>query len=291
MSPQPINTIPPLTAIAAAQATTPLFAFDRAEVHRVLPRLQRIYAVKLAQYEAMAALFDEADPDIVLQVPSHQLTLRLPAAVSGVYTELRKAFDEELRGLESEIIKAHLDIEQSDQYWASRPAPKPDDSEYYVSRIIALCQPASAIPTNSLLISCQSLSREELTQREAAAHARAEAEATLEQPDSPGERHAAARAIGAQYLWHVDFPDHFPQQLTCLDLFRLTAELPDLLRELNGGKELDAHDFGYVADVLRGALAKQPTADLRLLQERALAWVEHAGAALLNPPFPYSAAA
>lgn len=258
-----------LAAIAAAQAKQPIFAFDRNANTRCLARLQTIYAQKRAQLEAFYQLFDAGTPDFVLRNEhGHEIVLRLPLqARNDAYSTLRDGLDEGLRQLEAEIVQAHLRLEEEARYTPAAPD--------YVPAILGLCCPMAF-----------GLNREQITQREAAAHARAEAEAALERPDDPSEQYAAARAIGAQYLWHVDFPAALPQQLACLDLFRLTAELPELLRELNGGQALDAHDYSYLSDVLRAALAKEQNAGHRLLQERTLAWVEAtAQANSLSPVF------
>lgn len=140
------TTILSLAEVAAAQQKRKLFAFDRGQYGRDLARLQRIYASKLAQLEAFHFFFDEGQPDIILRSADQKLALRLPGAcdqVSEIYSGLRDALSEELRGLEEQIVRAHQQVAQ--EQYEDQHFKRPDEEPDYLAAIRALCEPAAPL--------------------------------------------------------------------------------------------------------------------------------------------------
>jgi hypothetical protein len=134
----------PLAELEAAQKNSSIMAFDKDGALRRVARLQAIYVSKRTQLESFYQLFDETNPDFVLRAPNGQeLVLRLPMGETGtVMSSLRDALESALRGLEADIVTAHLDAEQEAAYPVNEPDLRP--------AILALCMPtatSSAMPT------------------------------------------------------------------------------------------------------------------------------------------------
>ena len=93
---------------------------------------------------------------------------------------------------------------------------------------------------------------------------------------------SATDAAGQAMLWHPEFPTGFRLFVCDLPLYCLTAILSEQLRQMNGGRWLDMHDYGYLADVLRDAIrdTAHPAEVLHL--RRALAWVKKQGDAVIE---------
>ncbi len=119
-------------------------------------------------------------------------------------------------------------------------------------------------------ISCFTISQAELVRRQTAAHLRAEA--IGQQEDT------APYVVGRTQLWHEECPRGLKLAVCDEQLYRLTAFLPFVLLEMNGGQALDFYDYGYVADVLREALLALDLlpGDAQNLR-RGLAWAEEQG--------------
>lgn len=119
-------------------------------------------------------------------------------------------------------------------------------------------------------ISCFAISQAELVRRQTAAHLRAEAISQQEETEP--------YVVGRTQLWHEECPQGLVLAVCDEQLFRLTAFLPFVLLEMNGGQPLDFYDYGYVADVLRDALQSPAfgAGDAQLLR-RGLAWAEEQG--------------
>ncbi len=138
----------PLAEITTAQASSPIFAYDRGQQQRTLIRLQRFYAAKLAQMKAFHPFFDKGQPNIALSRASQELALRLPACppISKIYSALRDGLADKLRVLKKPIAATLLNIERDEretkQYKHSAPA--------YLAAIHALCTPA--VPTMEVLV-------------------------------------------------------------------------------------------------------------------------------------------
>ena len=125
-------------------------------------------------------------------------------------------------------------------------------------------------------LSCFALTLAESVRRIDAAHARAEAQAKAENAH-PDDAHCLATLT----LWHTEFPEGLRTLVRECELFRLTIDLPRDLVKANGDHPLDFWDYAYLCDLLRDALADNPTPPAALRLARALAWVEQAGTALL----------
>ena len=136
MTTQP-TTAPSLADIAAAQASNHFFAFDRNHADRELARLQALYARRRAQFDVLAALFDEGTPEITLRGETQQLTLR-GALLGDTYTALSEALSTALAQLEKDIVQAHLSVAE----WAADIASDYADRIDYAPLVQALCEPA-----------------------------------------------------------------------------------------------------------------------------------------------------
>jgi hypothetical protein len=86
---------------------------------------------------------------------------------------------------------------------------------------------------------------------------------------------------GREIMWHPLFIDEYVSVVKETALVETTLMHQDLAQYFNQGRPLDSTDYGYLADILRDALAAGPSAQAALRLARALAWVEQAGAALL----------
>jgi hypothetical protein len=87
---------------------------------------------------------------------------------------------------------------------------------------------------------------------------------------------------GLEIMWHPSFPAECVTMLSNMPLYEVGPWLLDCHADShNEGKPLDLTDYCYLADVLREGLASNPTPLAALRLNRALAWVEQAGTALL----------
>ena len=133
-----------LAKITAAQATSPIFTYDRDYGQRRLARLQCICASKLARVEAFRSFFNEGQSDIVWHSASHELTIRLPP--DRIYSGLRDGLADELHDPEKPVVAAQPNIERNEhereKYKYSEPA--------HLVGFHALCAPAG--PTTAVLV-------------------------------------------------------------------------------------------------------------------------------------------
>ena len=127
---------PTLAEIAAAQAASCIFAFDRNSAAQALARLQKLYARRRAQLDLLGGLFDEGTPELTLRGETQQLTLR-GELVTDTYAVLRDALDQALLQLEKQIVEAHQQVAQ----WAADVAADHAGETDYVPHILALCAP------------------------------------------------------------------------------------------------------------------------------------------------------
>lgn len=263
MATLPTPTITPalLAEIATIQATRPLDAYGRGFADRHLASLQHLYARRRTQLDLLNSIFDEGVPELTLRGETQQLTLR-GELVGNTCATLREAFSNVLNQLELAIVHAHQDAADYQAEVAEVAASQPD----YVPLMLALCEPSAPV--------LPGLMGSEWERRTDAAEAR---ENALQQ--EYGNEHAYGREI----LWHLLFPAEYVALVSEMPLAEVASYHTLRLAEwCNQGRALDGHDYQYLTDVLREALASQPTELAALRLRRALAWVEQA-TALLRP--------
>jgi hypothetical protein len=123
-------------------------------------------------------------------------------------------------------------------------------------------------------ISCFALPVAELHRRYDVAEAQVEAKCT--KYNRPNGQY------GREIMWHPSFPDECVAMLSHMPLHEIGPWMLDCHADShNDSHPLDFTDYCYLADVLREGLANNPTPLAALRLNRALAWIEQAGTALL----------
>jgi hypothetical protein len=137
-------TNPTLAELAAAQQENTIYAFSLGQEVRQVTRLRAIHTKKLAELEALDALFEETKPDFVLRsADGSEIVLRLPLAETcDAYDVLRQALETGLRKLKEGIVHFLL-LEQQDAELAERKVSHEPDLR---PAILALCQLTSPSP-------------------------------------------------------------------------------------------------------------------------------------------------
>jgi len=130
-----------LEDIAAVQVAEHVVAYDEDHALSEVLRLQRAYAAKLEEREAMKQLFDEGFSSIVLGSGPRSLYLHLgKEAAANLYPPIIDAFDEDARSLEAQIVQAHIRLARARQEAANNSSSTPD----YAAAIRQLCTEAPA---------------------------------------------------------------------------------------------------------------------------------------------------
>jgi hypothetical protein len=88
-------------------------------------------------------------------------------------------------------------------------------------------------------------------------------------------------AYGREILWHPAFAAEYVAMIGKMPLTEVACWHSGLDTWCHDSKPLDLLDYCFLADVLREGLADNPTPVAALRLNRALAWVEQAGTALL----------
>lgn len=261
MATLPTTTITPalLAEIATIQATRTLDAHGRGFAERQLASLQHLYARRRAQLDSLSSIFDEGAPELTLRGETQHLTLR-GELVGDTCAALREAFSSVLNQLELDIVRAHQDVAAWKAEVAELAATQPD----YAPLVLALCEPGAP---------ALGLTGSEWHHRTDAAEAYEEA---LQ------HEHGHEHTYGREILWHPLFPAEYVTCVSKMPLMEVSEFHVGLPGWCNQGRALDGHDYYYLADCLREALASQPTELAALRLRRALAWVEQA-LALLRP--------
>lgn len=266
MATLPPTTITPalLAEIAAIQAAHPLDAHGRGFAARHLASLQNLYARRRTELALLGSIFDEGVPELTLRGETQQLTLR-GELLGNARATLREAFTDALSQLELAIVRAYQDVITHEADVAEVAATQPD----YVPLLLALCQPSAPARPE--------LTGSEWARRTDAAEAREEA---LQQ------EHQSEHAYGREILWHPLFPEEYVACVSKMPLAEVAVMQGQLAGWCNQDRPLDRYDYAYLTDVLREALASQPTELATLRLRRALACIEQASALLLPTSWP-----
>jgi hypothetical protein len=94
-------------------------------------------------------------------------------------------------------------------------------------------------------------------------------------------RYNNQHTYGREILWHPAFAAEYVHIIGRMPLTEVACWHGGLDTWCHDRKPLDLYDYAYLADVLREGLADNPTPVAALRLNRALAWVEQAGTALL----------
>lgn len=249
---------PTLAELAAAQQAHAIFACDLCESAEHLARLRATYAHKRNELSTVRDVFEVGTPDLILRATDgRQVVIRLPGGDAGeVFGVLHSSLSAGLRQLEQDIVSHLLLAEKEEADKLKNPARWANPVATFGAPILALCAPSDPA-------ACQR--GDVWAQRTEAAEAREEA---LQQ------QHGNEHAYGREILWHPSFPEEYLALIERMPLREISDFHAHLAGLFNQNRPLDAHDYAYLADVLREALADEPTPLAELRLRRALAWLE-----------------
>ena len=272
MATQSISPTLSLTELAAAQQRHTISAHALGDDADTLSRLRLIYARKRTELATVMELFDETTPDLVLRAADgRQVVLRLPGAdASEVIGLVHVALSAGLRDLEAQIIEHLRQVAEEAELRRQNPEEWTlGQTEVLGPFILALCAPSDpALAT---------LASHEWDRRTRAAEAHEE---------ELHQQYQNENTYGREILWHPLFPEEYVACVSKLPLAEVAVMQTGLASWCNQDRPLDRYDYAYLTDVLREALASQPTELAALRLRRALACVEQASALLLPSSWP-----